>query len=273
MKTLMTFFISFLIFNIHAFTLNNNLNLSFSQNEVPVFVANNLCDNIGLTENELVELVNRANQQYWNTVSTSRLKLKAQGLANVSADYGTEPLCTGSGTSCSVNPQLAFSSGILIACNDDTTVNFPNSGLLAVTVPTSISGKNINGAVLLLNDTLTNTIDGKSKDEVVALLAHELGHAIGLGHSPVRDSLMYYLSIPTRRNLGWDDIDGVTYLYPKEQPVSCGSVLFITSDKNDQGHLTIGMALGFLLMILVFRAYAFSYKRWSNKFEGIFNNQ
>lgn len=272
MKQFILILIHFYISKTYAFTLNNNLNLAFDQNEVNVYVANNLCDNIGLTESELVELVARASKQYWNTVSTSRLILKSAGLVSVSNDYGSEPLCTGSSSSCSVNPLLAYGSGILIACNDDTTTNFPNNGLLAVTVPTSISGKNIKGAVLLLNDTPTNPIENKSKDEIVALLAHEIGHAIGLGHSPVRDSLMYYLSIPTRRNLGWDDIDGITYLYPKEQPVSCGSLSTLTSGPNNKGQLAIGMALGFILMVLTFKFFSI-YRRWSNKFEGIFNNQ
>lgn len=260
MKIIIILALSLFAHNSYCFTLNNNLNLSFEQNEVPVYVANNFCDNIGLSENELLDLVSKANKQYWNTVSTSRLVLKSGGLVDVSTDYGSEPLCTGNSTSCEVNPQLSYGSGILIACNDDTTVNFPNVGLLAVTVPTSISGKKIKGAVLLLNDTPSNLIASKSRDEIIALLAHELGHAIGLGHSPVRDSLMYYLSIPTRRNLGWDDIDGITYLYPKDQPVSCGSISFADPGKNNSGHYLLGMALGFILLTLGLKSFI-SYKR------------
>ena len=255
----LTILLSIFSFNIKAFTLNNNLNLSFSQKDVSVYVAKNLCDNIGLTESELVELVEKATKQYWNTVSTSRLKLKSAGLISVNADYGSEALCTTNTGSCSVNPQLAFNNGILIACNDDTTVNFPNPGLLAVTVPTVIDGKTIKGSVLLLNDTNSNILDQKSRDEITALIAHELGHAIGLGHSPVRDSLMYYQSIPARRNLGWDDIDGVSYLYPKEEPVSCGSI--VNADhSNKQGHVLFAMALGFLISLLTFKSFK-SYKR------------
>lgn len=255
--------------SIYSFTLNNNLNLSFEQNEVNVYVASNLCDNIGLSEADLVNLVGEANANYWNTVSSSRLVLKSGGLVNISTDYGSEPLCTGAGSSCEVNPLLAYASGILVACNDDTTVNFPNSGLLAVTVPTSFSGNKIKGAVLLLNDTNTNAIASKTRDEIRALLAHELGHAIGLGHSPVRDSLMYYLSIPTRRKLGWDDIDGITYLYPKEEPVSCGTTVINDENQNNKGQLIIGLALGFLTILFGFKFY----RRWSSRLEGIFSNQ
>ena len=63
---------------------------------------------------------------------------------------------------------------------------------------------------------------------------------------------MYYLSYENRSGLGWDDIDGVTYLYPAEQPVSCGS---ITVDKapgqNGLTSFLVGLlfllCLGFLL--------------------------
>ena len=60
---------------------------------------------------------------------------------------------------------------------------------------------------------------------------------------------MYYESIPSRRSLGWDDIDGLTYLYPTEQPFgsSCGT---ITEDINSQGPGPFlgAIALGFLLI-------------------------
>lgn len=250
------FFLSFYFFfcchSNFAFTLNNNLNLSFDEDEVPVYVARGLCDNIGITEEELVSIVSEANSKYWNTVSTSRLKLTNGGLLSVSADFGSEALCTGSGSSCTVNPLLVFSRGILIACNEDTTSNFPNSGLLAVTVPTSTSGKSIKGSVLLLNDTASNAIEDKSRDEITALIAHELGHAVGLGHSPVRDSLMYYLSIPTRRNLGWDDIDGLTYLYPKKPEVGCGTVAHLNQNDKTQNPYLAGI-LGFMLTLFLIK--------------------
>lgn len=235
-----------------SFTLNNNQNLAFEQNEVPVYIADTFCSNIGYTETELLDLITKANQQYWNRVSTSRLKLVNGGKLSMANAYHTDALCTSTSPSCTVNPNLAFNRGILISCNENSATNFPTPGLLAVTVPTSISGNKILGAVLLLNDTASSPLNGKSKDEITALIAHELGHAVGLGHSPVKDSLMYYLSIPTRRDLGWDDIDGITYLYPKEQPVSCGTISKINDDSNKMGHL-YQMALAFILSILFFK--------------------
>ena len=252
LKMKITYYLLFFILpTLFSFTLNNNQNLAFEQNEVPVYIADTFCSNIGLNETEIEKLISKANQQYWNQVSTTRLKLVSGGKLSMPNAYHTDALCTSTSPSCTVNPNLAFNRGILISCNENVATNFPTPGLLAVTVPTSVSGNKILGAVLLLNDTASSPLNGKSKDEMTALIAHEIGHAIGLGHSPVKDSLMYYLSIPTRRNLGWDDIDGITYLYPKEQPVSCGTITK-RDDQNKMGHL-YQMALAFLMSIAFFK--------------------
>ncbi len=213
-----------------AFTLNNNLALSFEQDTVNTYVASGFCTNLGLSESEINDIVREAADRYWNTVSTSRLRIKAAGLTTVSSAYKTDALCTTSVPSCTVNSALQFTGGILVTCNNDTTSNFPTASLLAVTVPVAFAGKSILGSVLMINDTTSTPLKNKTRQEMVSLLAHEIGHAIGLGHSKVQDSLMYYLSIPERSGLGWDDVDGVTYLYPKEQPVSCGTVA--TKDEN-----------------------------------------
>ncbi len=257
-------FILFSISNLTlSFTLNNNQNLAFKNSEVNVYLASGLCQNLGLNDDELLELITRANNQYWNKVSTSKLKLINGGLVSIGSDYRTEELCTGSTSNCNVNPVFNFSRGIVIACNAETSSNFPNQSILAVTVPVSFSNGSMTGSVLLLNDTPQTIIDTKSKDEVIALLAHEIGHAIGLGHSPVVDSLMYYQSIPTRRSLGWDDIDGVTYLYPKDQPASCGAVI----NKHKKNDHLFQMVISFLFILFGVKFY----NKWSKRFEGIFN--
>ncbi len=55
------------------------------------------------------------------------------------------------------------------------------------------------------------------------VLAHEMGHVLGLGHSSDADALMYYSTGTTRKLiLAQDDIDGISYLYPRQEPGSGG---------------------------------------------------
>lgn len=50
--------------------------------------------------------------------------------------------------------------------------------------------------------------------DVQTVWLHELGHALGLGHSNVDGSVMEPYYEGSRRTLHQDDIDGITYLYP-----------------------------------------------------------
>lgn len=57
-----------------------------------------------------------------------------------------------------------------------------------------------------------------SATELKVILAHEIGHIVGLGHSDSPVALMYYdASAKTELKLSQDDIDGVAYLYPSDE--------------------------------------------------------
>lgn len=63
---------------------------------------------------------------------------------------------------------------------------------------------------------------------LAVIMAHELGHVLGLGHSSSSGALMYY-SVSGKREvtLTDDDRDGITYLYPRgvgHQPFGCAAV-------------------------------------------------
>jgi len=245
MKLLMI--ISFILFSkAHAFTLNNNASAAFEKNEVLINVDSNGCASLSVTPEEMLGYAEAAAEKFWNSVPTSRLKLKRGSLVNAASAVRTGLICQ-TGTNCTPNPALAVESNILIACNNNAT-NFSNTAsVLGVTVPNNISGRNIVGALVLINDNGSNTFESRSYDEKVAIVSHEIGHAIGLGHSPVDDSLMYYQSVATRFKLGWDDIDGLTYLYPTEQPFSgCGSI-----STENQGENLFILFTGFLLMLMI----------------------
>lgn len=229
--------------NASAFTLNNSAKLTFAQDEVKVNLAGGFCANLGISDEEFMSIIGKAVDSFWNKSPTSRLKLRKGSIVNVDSAFHTDTICTPS-TNCTPNPDLEVSSDILISCNTNVS-NFSSAAILGVTIPNNISGDTIYGSLVLINDQANNQFKNKSTEQKASIIAHELGHAFGLGHSPVEDSLMYYATMANRKNLGRDDIDGISYLYPKKQPFSgCGTVDFNGGDKpNYWGGLFIGFAL------------------------------
>ncbi len=251
MKVLSGFLaLTFLIgsFSLHAFTMNNSAKLAFAQDEVVVNVAAGFCQNLGISDATLLALVGTAVDKFWNKAPNSRLRLRQGSLVNVSANYKTDSICEAS-TNCTPRSALAVASDILISCNTNNT-NFPTTAILGVTIPNNISGGLIIGSLIVLNDNSGNQLALKNNDEKTSIIAHELGHAIGLGHSPVEDSLMYYATRDKRQSLGRDDFDGVAYLYPKKEPIaSCGS---IDLNRNPPPGSWWGSLMIGLFLILIF---------------------
>lgn len=239
----------FISHNLYSFTLSNSAAASFPGDHITIDAAAHNCNNIGMNNNQLLDLIQEAVTHYWNEVPTSRLRLKKGDLTTVSALFQTDLICLAN-TDCTPNPSLVVTGGILVSCNTSSG-NFTSNAVLAVTVPNHISGRDINGALILINDRSDSQFRNKSHAEQVAILAHEIGHAIGLGHSEVDDSLMYFRSVPSRYSLGQDDIDGLSYLYPAEQPVKgCGSIADINSD-DQKGKGLFSFLLGILLIMAV----------------------
>ena len=252
------------------FTLNNSIGARFKSNKVKVRVTSNSgnCNNNGTTGDELVGLITPAVRDFWNTVPTSRLELEDGGFYETSDNnFITGELCL-SGSTCAGTP-IPEVTEIVITCNTNAT-NFPGgSGLLALALPTTINGKYIKGATIAIN-TANGNFGALSRDRKIAVISHEIGHAIGLGHSTTSNSLMYSEIVPSRTALGQDDFDGVTYLYPVQLDFfglgdtlgagNCGTISLIGGqdddhDDNQSGGgpsgwaLTIGLGviLGLLL--------------------------
>lgn len=221
----------------HAFTLNNNFGGAFQKSKVKVQVApNTSCSGTGLSIYDLADMLKPAVDDFWNTVPTSRLRLDASGFSNPITNIQNGLLCSPTDTDCvtsanNANNLIPPVSEIVIACSDNP-LNFGvnPSNVIAVTIPNNFSGKKIRGAIILINNTSSAFLNLSRADKIAAL-AHEIGHAIGLGHAKddEQEALMYYRTVNLRKKLGQDDIDGVSYLYPK-QIDGCG---FIGSIKED----------------------------------------
>ena len=87
------------------------------------------------------------------------------------------------------------------------------------------------------------------------ILAHEIGHILGLGHSSDTTALMYYdASAKTQLSLSQDDMDGISYLYPSnelngDKIAGCGRVNGPTLPPGTGG--VLGALLAILLPLVV----------------------
>ena len=257
----MKFLIIFLLSSsfAQAFTLNNNFGAAFNKNDVKVLIDNNTtCDpaQSGITVYELEEIIKSAVNNFWNKVPTSALRLKPAGFGDAIPNISTGRLCAPTDDNCIDNAPAGTLippvKEIIIACNNEEE-NFggPSSdNVLAVTVPNNFKGSKIAGAVILINDTST-VFSRLSDSDKISVIAHEIGHAIGLGHAENKnkEALMYYRTVDLRKNLAQDDIDGVSYLYPVKGD-GCG--LFsgtITTDSKGPPFWQMGATL-FMMILL-----------------------
>ena len=153
----------------------------------------------------------------WNEVSTSNLHVK---LGDDSATTIQQ----------SANNQATDTP--LIFCLTDLSpfkANPDDIPGFATGMQLSSSG-NINYGYVILNVVPNRyaNIEVLDQELVKAVIAHEVGHSLGLGHSQDPNALMYYNSTAKEHAaLAKDDMDGATYLYPrdelgKDKPLACG---------------------------------------------------
>ncbi|AYF44350.1 metallopeptidase family M84 [Halobacteriovorax sp. BALOs_7] len=229
MKILLSFILAF---SAQAFTINANIPIRFADPEIRVHVADNACSNITDSADEIMDMVEIAASNYWNKISTSSLHLKGGNIQTVDSAYTTNGICNAGSAGCSTQVPDT-NRDILIVCNGNTDV-FTSVGILAVTLPNNLSGATIVGSVIGINDISGTKYNEQTRAQKIALFAHEIGHAFGLGHSKLEDSLMYFRNLTGRETIGEDDWDGATYLYPKEQIPMCGTIEQIDKQIDDK---------------------------------------
>lgn len=265
MKTTLTVIILFISLPIYAYTLNNNFGARFDSNKVKVSVAfDTTCSGVQLTPYELEDLIAPAVDDFWNRVPTSSLVLDSGGFTQDISNISTGRLCSPTDDDCITaagGNLIREVDDIVIACNNNPD-NFGGSNVLAVTIPNKFRGKSIKGAVILINDNSTQFRD-LSREDKIGVISHEIGHAIGLGHSDDKSAMMYYRTVDMRRRLGQDDIDGLVYLYGNQFPGDgCG--LFggtIDTDKKNPHLWQMGVGFLFIMMLTKILALLFSRRR------------
>lgn len=195
-----------------AFTLNSSTNPNlkgWAGGEVQIFVNTANCpagvDVIGLTQ-EAVKI--------WNNVPTSSIKVS----------YGGTTTNTGSST----NPPTVYCS-----TNFASIPGGPDPDAVPGAASVSSPGGQIAAGQIFLNATSGDgNVGNFSYTALLIIMAHEIGHLLGLGHSHSTSALMYYdASAKDTYSLSQDDIDGISYLYPSNEFsdnkfAGCGSVGF-----------------------------------------------
>lgn len=238
------FLISFLFIstNVFAYTLANPLRAGFSSGDVKVYIANDNCVNANISPSALESLVKEAIDDYWNTVATSSLKIEILGLSSTSLN-GDSGLTTAAAKTAD--------NSVIVGCNNDLA-EFSGAGILGVG-GNSCSGTNCRG-VVIMNDAVGTSMATEDRTTIVNALAHELGHALGLGHASIHEALMYYnLTIDgkVQKALHQDDINGITYLYPNKKTLSglggaCGT---ISLDGKERKNFWISFLIGFAFLM------------------------
>lgn len=257
MKSLLLLLLSTQAF---AFYLITNNGSHFNSKKVKVYItSNSTCSNTGYTANDLLDLAVEGSKESWNKVGKANIKVIKGGVFTTSdTNFLTGELCVAdSDTTCGAGTVPKVTS-IIIACNNNTT-NFPSSGTLAISAPNNIKGTTIKGSVILLNDRASSILNQFSNAEMKKILAHEIGHALGIGHSKDDDALMYSTNIINKNGLAEDDILALTHLYPHNlNEIDCTGFIGSISTNDDQTPPFSGLihlTLGFLSIFLVIKLF------------------
>jgi len=144
----------------------------------------------------------------WNGVPSSSLELKLGTAVTTTAAAAKAQTTAG-------NPVIVCDT----AYTADTGLD-GNFSPAAASVGAVDANWHIDYAVLYLNAEVgkTDIISNIPTSILSLLMAHEIGHSIGFGHSSDTNALMYFdASLKTTLNLSKDDVDGVTYLYPRNE--------------------------------------------------------
>lgn len=167
----------------------------------------------------------------WNGVPTSSLKLVRGGDASTAT-----PAQVLNGTA-TENPSIVCDT------NFSATIGTSGSNIAGVGGNSTSNSVIVYGGLVLNMEAGANAIfSGMDATGQAFVVAHEVGHVIGFGHSGDTKALMYFdASAKEHLSLGQDDVDGMTYLYPRKELsgdklLGCGSLAIIGAGSGRGGN-------------------------------------
>lgn len=155
----------------------------------------------------------------WNSVPWSGLKVEIAGSSSASAAQAF-------GGSASEAAVIVCDTNFGATTGANAN-NVAGVGLVFGTLMPIVKGSLLLNAQAGANASIANM----SSSEAAVIAAHEIGHVLGFGHSADEKALMYYdASYRSNLALGQDDMDAISYLYPRDelsgqQIMGCGTVL------------------------------------------------
>ena len=162
----------------------------------------------------------------WNSVPMSSLRLRRGRVSSSSAGNFNSPtiaIFDSPVVLCSMN--FGMESGLA-----ETGTEGIDDLVPALVRPAAQEGRLIYAPMLLNSSGGAADIAGFTDEKLAIIIAHEIGHMLGLGHVSDPASLMYFnVSEKELLALSRDDAEGVTYLYPRQEPfagefMGCGTL-------------------------------------------------
>ncbi len=250
LSKLLCFTLLFVGLPAQAFTLQSSGLRGWEASILPIRLNPDKC---GLSEPELVALIEEA-IALWNSIPSSSIRLEYGGLStSVASNFAA------------ASPSLIPDSPVIL-CSDDfavesglTTNGAGDIGLIHDTIPALVQTGTVDSSLVYAPMILNATTNGQastlalSRNQLKIILAHEIGHMLGLGHASQSSALMYYnATAKTTLALSSDDIAGVAYLYPRNEPFAgefwgCGTITKIGTKMGG----TSGGGGGFLVTVLL----------------------
>lgn len=164
--------------------------------QMPVSYRINPSNSSGLDETRVESLIHDAFDQ-WQAVSKVPLSFDYQGETNIAEPDYTD------------NANVVYF--------EDNWPDDWDSGFLALTFTWSVDYGEIIAFDMAINESFDWTTSGeKGKHDIYNAVTHEVGHAVGMGHSEVLEATMFADSQTgdtKKRSLAEDDAQGLRYLY------------------------------------------------------------